>query len=185
MSLETKTKYSGLAMALHWLIFVLVIVSWQATVAAEAAPSREVRGQIMGNHFAFGVVIFTIVALRLIWRQVSPPPPQNPAHAGWERTLARVIHFALYALLLGMPIAGWVAMSSFGEPISVFGLFALPPLPVGVDEARGEAIFELHGAAGITLLVLIAIHALGSLKHTLLDKDGNLFRMLPFGTARG
>jgi cytochrome b561 len=174
-----------MAMTLHWLIFVLVIVNWQATVAAEAAPSREAASQIMGNHFAFGMVIFALVALRLIWRQISPPPPQNPAHARWERTAAGLIHLTFYALLLVMPIAGWVALSSFGAPISVFGLFSLPVLPVGVDEARGEAIFELHGAAGIALLVLIALHALGSLKHTLIDKDGNLFRMLPFGTPRG
>lgn len=185
MSLAGRTRYSGLAMALHWLIFVLVIANWRISEAAEHAPSREAGGEIMGYHFALGVEIFLVAALRLIWRQVSPPPPPNPAHAGWERTLARVIHFAFYALLLGMPIAGWVAMSSFGEPINVFGLFALPPLPVGIDEARGEAIFELHGTAGITLLVLIALHALGSLKHTLIDKDGNLFRMLPFGTAKG
>jgi cytochrome b561 len=185
MTLDAKPRYSGVAMAFHWLIAVLVIVSWQATVAAEATSDRAARETIMGNHFAFGVVIFTLVALRLIWRQVSPPPKQNPAHAGRERTAARVIHFAFYALLLGMPIAGWVALSSFGAPISVFGLFELPALPVGIDKARGEAIFEVHGAAGITLLVLIALHALAALKHTLIDRDGNLFRMLPFGTPKG
>lgn len=113
------------------------------------------------------------------------PPPQSLNHALWERLLARGIHFAFYALLLVMPIAGWVAMSSFGEEISVFGLISLPLLPVGIDPARGEAIFEIHGAAGITLLVLTAIHALAALKHTFLDRDGTLFRMLPFGRVRG
>jgi len=185
MSRNARTKYSGFAMLLHWLIAVLVIVSWQATVAAEAAPSKEVAEQIMGDHFAFGVVIFTLAAIRLAWRLASPPPPPVAGHAPWERTLARVVHFAFYALLLVMPIAGWIAMSSFGAPIGVFGLFELPPLPVGIDEARGEAIFEIHGAAGITLLVLIAVHALAALKHTVLDKDGTLWRMLPLGTPRG
>lgn len=184
MSRNITGKYSGLAMLLHWTIAVLVIVTWQATVAAEAAPSREAAGQIMGNHFAFGVVIFALVAVRLIWRLVSPPPPPVSRHAPWERTLARAVHFAFYALLLVMPIAGWIAMSSFGEGIDVWGLFTLPPLSVGVDEARGEAIFEIHGAAGITLLVLTAIHALAALKHQFLDKDGTLARMLPFGAVR-
>jgi cytochrome b561 len=181
--MNAKTKYSGLAMLLHWTIAVLVIVTWRISEAAEHAATREAKGAIMANHFALGVVIFVLVAIRLIWRQVSPPPP-SMNHAGWERALAKTVHYAFYTLLLVMPIAGWVAMSSFGEPIGVFGLFTLPPLPVGVDPGRGEAIFEIHGTAGITLLVLTAIHALAALKHTIIDKDGTLFRMLPFGTVR-
>ena len=43
----------------------------------------------------------------------------------------------------------------------------------------------MHGAAGITLLVIIAVHVLATLKHTFIDKDGTIFRMLPFGTAKG
>ncbi|MFO6445517.1 cytochrome b [Erythrobacter sp. NE805] len=183
--MNSQARYSGLAMLLHWTIAVLVIATWRIAEAAEGAATREAKGAIMSNHFALGVVIFALVAARLVWRQVSPPPAPVAGHRGWERTLARLVHFAFYALLLVMPIAGWVALSSFGGPISVFGLFELPPLPVGIDEARGEAIFEIHGAAGITLLVLIAIHALAALKHTLVDKDGTLFRMLPFGRVKG
>jgi len=185
MSLNARTKYSGLAMLLHWLIAVLVIVQWQVAVAAEAAPDKEAAGQIMGNHFALGVVIFLVVALRLVWRQVSPPPPPLASHAPWERIFARIVHLTFYALLLVMPLAGWIAMSTFGETISVWGLFELPALPVPQNPTLGETIFELHGAAGIALLVLAAIHALAALKHAFVDKDGTLYRMLPFGTARG
>ncbi len=182
--MSANAKYSNLAMLLHWMIAVLVIVTWRIAEAAEEAPTREAAGAIMGNLFALGVVIFILVAVRLAWRRMNPPP-QSLNHALWERLLARGIHFAFYALLLVMPIAGWVAMSSFGEEISVFGLISLPLLPVGIDPARGEAIFEIHGAAGITLLVLTAIHALAALKHTFLDRDGTLFRMLPFGRVKG
>lgn len=184
MSLDAKTKYSGLAMLLHWLIAVLVIVQWQVAVAAEAAPDKEAAGQIMGNHFAFGVVIFILVALRLVWRLISPPPPTVSSHGPWERLFAQVVHLTFYALLLVMPIAGWIALSTFGETISVWGLFSLPPLPVPQNPTLGETIFELHGASGIALLVLAGLHALAGLKHAFIDKDGTLYRMLPFGTAR-
>ena len=183
MSLNAKTKYSGLAMLLHWLIAVLVIVQWRISEAAEEAATREAGGAIMANHFAIGVVIFLVVALRLVWRQVSPPPPPGPGHAPWERTLANLVHFAFYALLLVMPVAGWIALSSFGQPISVWGLFSLPALPVPQNPALGEQIFELHGASGIALLVLAALHALAALKHTFIDKSGGLSRMLPWGKA--
>ena len=185
MSLNAKTKYSGFAMLLHWLVAALVIAQWLIRVFAEDAPTKAEGGAIMANHFALGVVIFALVAVRLVWRQVNPPPPENPNHAGWERTLSRIVYFSFYALLLVMPIAGWIALSSFGEPISVFGLFQLPALPVPNNPALGEQIFELHGASGIALLVLAAFHSLAALKHTLLEKDGTLFRMLPFGKVQG
>lgn len=182
--MNAKAKYSGLAMLLHWTIAVLVIANWRIAEAAEHAATREAKAVVIANHFSLGVVIFTLAAVRLIWRQVSPPPP-SPNHAPWERALAKTVHYAFYTLLLVMPVAGWVALSSFGEAINVFGLFSLPALPVGVDPARGEAIFDLHATAGITLLALTAIHALAAFKHTLVDKDGTLFRMLPFGRVKG
>jgi cytochrome b561 len=91
----------------------------------------------------------------------------------------------MYTLLLVMPLAGWFAMSSFDSAISVWGLFDVPKLPVPVNEALGEQIFEVHAIAGTTLLVLIAVHVLATLKHTFIDKDGTIFRMLPFGSVKG
>ncbi len=185
MSLNQQTKYSGFAMLLHWLIAGLVLAQWLISMSAEDAPTKAEGGAIMANHFALGVLIFAVVVVRLVWRQVSPPPPENPDHATWERSLSRVVYFAFYALLLVMPIAGWVALSSYGEPISIWGLFHIPALPVPNNPALGEQIFELHGASGIALLVLAAFHGLAALKHTILDKDGTLFRMLPFGKVKG
>lgn len=184
MSRDAARKYSGLAMLLHWTIAALVLVQWEISEAAEEASSKAAQGEIMANHFAIGMLIFALVVVRLIWRQVSPPPQMNEAHAAWERTTARIVHFAFYALLLVMPIAGWVALSSFGERINVFGLFTLPVLPVGIDEARGKAIFDLHAVAGVTLIVLGLVHGLAALKHQFLDKDGTLAKMLPFGTVK-
>lgn len=184
MSLNPKTKYSGFAMTLHWLVGIAVIVTWRIAEAAEHAPNREARGEIMGNHFALGVVIFTLVATRFIWRQMNPPPAPLASHAGWERKLAKANHLAMYTLLLVMPLAGWFAMSLYGSPISVWGVIAVPALPVAANEALGKEIFELHAIAGTTLLVLIAVHVLATLKHTLIDKDRTIFRMLPFGAVR-
>lgn len=171
-------------MALHWLVAVAVIANWRIAEAAEHAATQEARSAVMGNHFALGVVIFIAVVLRFALRTGrGVPPPQN-GHATWERVLAKAVHYLFYALLLVMPLAGWLAMSKYGSPISVWGLVEIPPLPVAPDPEGAKAIFEQHATAGTVLLALIVVHVLGTLKHTLLDKDGNLFRMLPFGTVR-
>ncbi len=81
-------------------------------------------------------------------------------------------------------MGGWLATSYYGQAVDVFGLFTLPALPVGENPDIGEAIFELHGTGGKAMLILIGLHILGALKHMVFDRDGNLWRMLPFGTPK-
>ena len=176
-------RYSMGAIVLHWLIAIAVIVNWRIAEAAEHAPEAEA-GAIMSNHFALGITILVLTVLRLAWRLVKKPPPLASHLAPWEKALARVTHTAFYVLLIGLPLGGWFAMSSFGRGVPIWGLFDLPALPVPNDPATGEAVFEAHAAGGTIMLVLIALHILGSLKHMFVDKDGNLWRMLPFGTPK-
>jgi len=177
-------RYSRVAMALHWLIAIGVIAQWRIAEAGEHAATEEAGREIMGNHFSLGVTILILVLLRLAWRLVHPNPPLAAHLATWERWLAKVTHSLFYALLIVMPLAGWFAMSKYGAPVSVWGLFALPPLPVANDPEGAKAIFSIHAVAGTTLLIITAVHILGTLKHTLIDRDGNLWRMLPFGTPK-
>jgi cytochrome b561 len=179
----TTNRYSAVTMLLHWAIAIGVIVQWRIAETAEHAPEEDA-GAIMANHFSLGVTILVLVLLRLAWRFVHRPPPLAAHLQPWERMLAKTTHTLFYVLLIVMPLAGWVAMSSFARGVPVWGLFELPPLPVSETVERGMAIFELHGVAGMVLLGLVVIHVLGTLKHTLIDKDGNLFRMLPFGTPK-
>jgi cytochrome b561 len=184
LTATAKSRYSRGAMILHWLLAIGVIAQWRIAVAGENAASEEAGRAIMSNHFSLGVVLLTLALARLGLRMVKPNPPLAAHLAPWERWLAKITHTLFYVLLIAMPLAGWLAMSKFGNGVDVFGLFSLPALPVAPDPEGAREIFGLHAAAGITLLVITAIHILGTLKHTLIDKDGNLFRMLPFGTPR-
>lgn len=180
---EQGPKYSRLTMTLHWLIAILVIVNWRIAETAEHASKAD-RESIMGNHFAFGVILFALAAARVITRFTSPPPPLASTLKPWEAVLAKVTHALLGLLVLLLPIGGWLAMSFYGQPINVFGLFSMPPLPFTPDKDMAGAIFEAHGAGGAILVILMFIHIAAALKHTLIDRDGNLFRMLPFGKAK-
>jgi len=184
MARSAATRYSAGAMALHWLIAIAVIANWRIAEAAEHAANQEARSAVMGNHFALGALIFVAIILRFAWRAGKGVPPPQSNHAPWERALAKAVHYLFYLLLMVMPLAGWFAMSKYGAPISIWGIVEIPPLPVAPDPDGAKAIFEQHATAGTVLLVLIVVHVLGTLKHTLIDKDGNLFRMLPFGAPR-
>lgn len=178
------SRYSGVAMLFHWAIAIAVIVNWRIAEAGEHAEQAE-KIAIMGTHKALGITILVLTLLRLVWRLMHRPPELASTLKPWERTLARTTHVAFYVLLIGLPLGGWLGQSFYGMGVDVFGLFTLPALPVSNNPDLGHEIFHAHAFGGTVLLALVALHILGALKHTFLDKDGNLFRMLPWGSPKG
>jgi cytochrome b561 len=176
---QTGSRYSKVAMLLHWLLFIGVIVNWRLAETAHELPKAE-RGSLMDWHFTVGITILLLTLLRIVWRLVHRPPPLDPNLKPWERTLAHVTHFLFYVLLLALPLLGWIGISASGGTISFWGLFDWFALPLAGKEA-GHEMLEIHETLGTAILWLIVLHAAGALKHTFWDKDGNLFRMLPFG----
>ena len=182
MNLTTtaKSRYSTGAMIFHWLIAIMVIWNWRIAEAAEHASGPE-KGAIFADHKALGISILALTLGRIVWRLTHPMPALPGNYATWERVLARGTHLIFYVLLIGLPLGGWFANSLAGREIDMFGLFTIPPLPVGENGELAKSIFGLHATGGTAMLYLIGLHILGALKHTFFDKDGGIFRMLPFG----
>lgn len=177
---DSARRYSLGAMLFHWLIAIAVIWNWRLAESTEDVP-REQAMAIMADHKALGITILALTIGRLLWRLSHPVPPFPARYAGWEKTLARVVHTVFYILLIGLPLGGWLASSFAGRPVDIFGLFTLPNLPVGQNESLAGSIFDLHATGGNILIALVALHVIGALKHTFIDRDGGIFRMLPFG----
>ena len=175
-----RSKYSTGAMLFHWLIAVLVIVNWRIVEAAEHASEADEMA-LIGNHKAIGITILVLTLGRLAWRLMHKVPPLPESMANWERILSRTVHVIFYVLLIGLPLGGWLAGSFAGRDISYFGAFTIPGLPVGQNVDMAKSIIGLHKTGGEIMIYLIALHILGALKHTFIDKDGGITRMLPWG----
>ena len=91
--------------------------------------------------------------------------------------LAKLMHLALYALMIGLPLAGWLILSAAGKPIPFFGL-ELPPL-VGPNPDLAKQIKDVHEAAASLGMALIAAHAAAALYHHYRMRDNTLIRMMP------
>ena len=177
------SHYSTGAIVLHWAIAIAVIVTWRIAESAEHASEAQ-EAAIMADHMAVGMLILLLTVLRLIWRLTHTQPAFPQDFAGWERVAARVVHFTFYLLLVGLPLMGWLGSSMEGEAIDVFGAFAIPGLPVAPNRGLGHEILEVHGTLGQVMLYLIVLHVLGALKHHFVDRNGELYRMLPFGRPK-
>ncbi len=182
---DTARRYSTGAMIFHWVIAIAVIVNWRLAENAEHAEAIEEKIAIFANHKALGILILVLTLGRLAWRWTHPMPPLPSNLARWEATFARTVHNIFYVLLIGLPLGGWMANSLSGREIDMFGLIVIPPLPVGENAEAAKAIFGLHATGGNVFIYLIALHILGALKHTFFDKNGGIFRMLPFGKLPG
>lgn len=131
-------------------------------------------------HKSVGVLLFALVAVRLVLRLALPAPALSGHMRPAERLAARGAHVLLYGLMLGLPISGWLlaSASTLGLPTVVFGLFELPH-PLGPDAGR-EALFGmLHWLGGWALIGTAGLHVAAALKHHLVDCDDVLRAMLP------
>ncbi|WP_305096510.1 cytochrome b [Croceibacterium aestuarii] len=174
------TRYSKGAMLLHWLIAIAVIVNWRLAEAGEGVP-RDQHLQALGPHMATGILILALSVVRLAWRFTHASPPIGSHLARWEAVLAKVVHIIFYVLLIALPLMGWIGTSMQDHPIDFFGWFTVPMLPTSKDPGAGHELLELHGTFGNIFIYLIGLHILGALKHHFWDKDGELWRILPWG----
>lgn len=186
----TRSRYSTVAILLHWTIAGLlvwnVLLGWQAEELKGAAKVA-----VMQLHKPLGITIMLLTLFRIAWRFISPPPPLSGHLKPWERHLARAVHVLFYALLIAIPFTGWAAVSASAlikvYPINMFGLFDWPiiqplyNLPAELRHARQESIEDIHKLlAKVIIYGLIPLHILGALKHQFLDRDNELARMIPF-----
>lgn len=172
-------RYAVSSRWLHWLTVVLVAVVivfgiW-IRYFEPADPPFKLR--LYNIHESFGVIVFLLTLIRLINRYRHPPPPLPAGTPGVVRFAAHVSHMALYALLLLMPVIGFLATNAWGFPLSVFGVVPLP-VPVGKDEELAKLLSFLHWCGAIAIGSLIFAHLMGVIYHTYIRRDGLLRRML-------
>jgi superoxide oxidase len=176
---NTPERYSTPSMALHWLMLLLLVAVYATMELHEFYPKGSAPREALKTwHFMLGLSVFGLVGLRVLARVLGGPvPPIKPEPSKLQHLSAALIHLALYALMIGMPLAGWLILSAAGKPIPFFGL-QLPAL-IAENKELAEQIKELHEVGGTVGYVLIGVHAVAALVHHHLTKDNTLKRILP------
>ena len=175
---NSATRYGGIAQLFHWVVVVLIAVQVVLAEIAEDLPLGLEKLAALARHKSFGMTILGLIVLRLSWRLLNPPPPLPSHMKPYESGLARLTHWVFYALLVCIPVSGWLMSSAANFPVSYFGLLTFPDL-IGPDKEAVERLKEIHELLGKLLFVTIALHVAAALKHHFVDGDDVLRRMLP------
>ena len=141
-------------------------------------PRGETRSEILFVHKSIGVTVLGLVALRIVWRLIVGAPAYSEPLGRLTHAAARAGHFVLYALMIAMPVSGYLTSTAGGNEISWFGLFSLPRL-VGKDKFLDEAASWAHLTFAWVIAFVLAAHLGAVVWHAVVRRDSVLTRMWP------
>jgi cytochrome b561 len=178
---DGKTAWPLPLRLLHWASAALITAALGVGVFMVNIvhdPAR--RFDLTQTHKSIGVAVLALTAARLCLRclTAAPPPPLAPPLCRAAKAAKEATHAGLYALLLLLPLSGWLMATSspVRVPTSVFGLFALP-YPLEPDLATWRVAWAMHAACAVALAALAGLHIAAALVHALWRRDGVLTRM--------
>lgn len=174
----TSEQWGWLTILIHWLTVVTVfslfgLGLWMVELDYYDPWYRK--GPDL--HKSIGILLFILTLLRLALRRIEGKPNPLPGHTNRERRLAHIAHGLLYGLLITLMVVGYLISTADGRAVEVFGWFAIPATLHGIDKQEDIA-GVIHLWLAITLISLVALHALAAIKHHVFDKDRTLKRML-------
>lgn len=175
---NSADRYGSLTMGLHWIMLILFVAVYATIELRGIFPKgSDPREAMKSLHFMLGLSVFVLVWIRLASRATGPTPRIKPEPPAWQNTSAKLMHVALYVLMIGMPLAGWLLLSAEGKPVPFFGL-ELPAL-IGKSKDMAGLLKEIHEVGGTAGYYLIGLHASAALFHHYFVRDNTLQRMLP------
>ena len=179
---QNPSRYSAVAIALHWLLAFALIGIFSVGLYMADLPFSPARLQLYSWHKWAGITFLALSLARLLWRLTHRPPalPLQVARAmpAWQWLAYQGTHVALYLLFFVVPLVGWAYSSAAGYPVVLFGVLPLPDF-VPADKALAALIKPWHEISAFALIGLAALHVAAAVKHHWVDKDGLLQRMLP------
>lgn len=177
MPTEDKApRYDGLAQLLHWTTTAALFLMLPFVWVAENFPEGPMRVFWYLLHESVGICIFLLVVVRVTRRFVRPPPGPADRRGTAPHLLAGINHWLLYAVLLIMPVTGYM-MAGNGQGIPFFGILNLPGFPK--NDALGVWANSVHIWTQFVVYALVMLHIAGTVWHIAIRRDALLDRMLP------
>jgi len=169
------TQYSKRMVIVHWLTLALLVAAWflgESLAEATDESKATLAGYML--HAAAGAAILVLTVTRLFFRSKDGVPA--PVGRGLMDKVATGIHHFLYTVLFVLPVSGVVTIvtSDAGKAL-LAGDASLLPKEGGYEHVIAH---EAHEVLVTALIILVAVHVLGAIKHQFIMKDGLMERMM-------
>lgn len=189
MNQQSPSRYDALSRAFHWLTAIAVAVAFVLGPGGFGRLMHQgvdpaSRSDIVW-HETLGVLVFAMTLLRLLWVAFRPAAPQFET-GGWMLLLSKLMHLALWALLLILPATALLALGSENHPLTLLGGVRVDQMPLIANSAIAKLANwgDVHGLLGDVLIWFAGLHAVAAIYHHVALKDGVLLSMLPKKWAR-
>jgi len=184
MKQQSTPHYDSLSRAFHWVTAIVVTIAFILGPGGFGRLMRQgidpaTRNDIVW-HESLGILVLVLTVLRLLWVAWRPAAPQIPM-AGWMYVTSKLVHLALWALLLALPITAFLALGSEAHPLTLLGGFRIDQMPMIADSAIAKLADwgDVHEFLGDAIMWLAGLHAAAAIFHHVVLKDGVLSAMLP------
>jgi len=176
---NTDQRWGSISQGLHWLTVLLILALAIIGLVMDGLPRTPKYFWVYTLHKSLGITVLALLPLRLIWRLWAGAPRPASGTPAWQHAIANLTHWLLYALLLAVPLSGWMYDSASSlRPFRLFGMWEMPKL-TAADEALAELTHTAHIGLFWLMIALVLAHAGAALWHHLIQRDATLTRMLP------
>ncbi len=188
---EARSRYATIAIILHWLIALAIVV--QVGLAWRMGSKTPEGFALNQLHKSIGVTILMLSVIRLGWRLTNPLPPEPPGLARWERVLSQVVQWGFYVIMIGLPLTGWLMVSTSRIAIPTLLFWTVPWPAIPGAEALAPASREIahtigekaHGLLALGGYGLFVLHVAGALKHQVFEPNTPILSRMAPGAVSG
>ena len=163
-------RFNPLQRLLHWLMAVCIIAMLFIGVGMVSTITPKYLPLILA-HKTMGASLLVLVLIRLALRLYYGAPPLPVDLPKTMKFGAKLSHYALYGLMIVMPLLGLGMLWAAADPVVLYGDVRIPaPLPQ--SDRVHTLLWNAHFYLGFAFFALVLLHVAAGLYHALIRRDG-------------
>jgi cytochrome b561 len=176
-------RFTPVQRLLHWVmaLCILAMLFIGVGMVSTVAPKYLT---LVSIHKPLGMAILVLALIRLVVRLRYGAPPLPPDLPEPMKLAAHLSHYALYALMIAMPLIGWGMMSAAAYPVKLWRGVYLPSI-LPLSDSLHTALWNAHFYLAFLFFALILMYVAAALFHALVRRDGVFDAMGPALTRDG